>query len=355
MSEQLLDQAEAVRPGEELNIAQLQPWLNEHIGDLHGTPQVTQYSGGVSNWTYCLAFNNRSLILRRGPDGTKAKGAHDMQREHDLQRDLKRVFAAVPQVYGYCEDETVIGSDFYVMEKLDGIIPRKNLPKSLQLSRDEVRNLCTNAIDTLIDLHHVDYQSAGLGHIGIGAGYTQRQIDGWINRYNRAKTWNIPRAKKVTQWLQASIPATENLCITHNDFRFDNLVLDVQQPTRIISVLDWELATIGDPLMDLGNTLAYWVQADDDKLMQSTRKQPTHLDGMMTRSEVVDYYCEKTGLNASDFAFYEVYGLFRLAAIAQQIYYRYHHKQTRNPAYKNYWFFVNYLIRRCKKIIKTAG
>ncbi|WP_100656505.1 phosphotransferase family protein [Alteromonas flava] len=355
MPNKLVDTAGAVRPGEELDLAKLQPWLDSTIDGLEGSPEVTQYSGGVSNWTYCLAFANRSIILRRAPDGTKAKGAHDMQREFRLQHDLKPVFDKVPVVLGYCEDPELIGSDFYVMEKLNGIIPRKNLPRELKLSSSDVATLCQNAVDTLIDLHQVDYQAAGLEHLGKGAGYTERQISGWIKRYQNAKTWNVPKAKRVTEWLISNLPSKESLCITHNDYRFDNLVLAPETPTQIIGVLDWELATIGDPLMDLGNTLAYWVEASDDKLMQSTRKQPTNLAGMMTRQEVIDYYCEKTGNHAADFAFYEVYGLFRLAAIAQQIYYRYYHKQTRNPAYKHYWFFVNYLIRRCKKIIEKAG
>lgn len=355
MSNTGVDVAGNVRPGEELNLERLLPWLEEHVGDINGEPRVAQYTGGVSNWTYCLSFDERELILRRGPDGTKAKGAHDMKREHDLQRDLGRVYDKVPDVFGYCADEEVIGSDFYVMQKLNGIIPRRNLPKSVKLNEKDVSTLCRNAIDALIELHQVDYKSAGLEHIGKGAGYVQRQIAGWIGRYQKAKTWNVPKAKKVTDWLTHNLPTQEHLCITHNDFRFDNLVLDPANPTEVIGVLDWELATIGDPLMDLGNTLAYWVEAGDDKLMQSTRKQPTHLRGMMSRAEVVEYYCDKTQRDAKDFVFYEVYGLFRLAVIAQQIYYRYHHKQTRNPAYKHYWFFVNYLIRRCKKIIKAAG
>lgn len=355
MSKDSLDSGHAVRPGEELNLDRLLPWLNDNIGGLSGTPQVTQYSGGVSNWTYCLTFDNHELILRRAPDGTKAKGAHDMQREHDLQRDLKPVFAQLPDVYGYCPDSALIGSDFYVMEKLVGIIPRRNMPRGVDLSRSQVEQLCRNAIDSLIALHKVDYQAAGLNHLGKGSGYAERQIHGWIGRYQKAKTWNVPKAKGVTEWLIRHLPQKESLCITHNDFRFDNLVLAQDDPTQIIGVLDWELATIGDPLMDLGNSLAYWVEAGDDRLMQSTRKQPTHLNGMMTRQQVIEYYCRQTDRDARDFAFYEVYGLFRLAVIAQQIYFRYHHKQTRNPAYKHFWFFVNYLIHRCKKIIKTAG
>lgn len=157
------------------------------------------------------------------------------------------------------------------------------------------------------------------------------------------------------RWLQDNLPEHETICLTHNDFRFDNVVLDANDPTRVIGILDWELATLGDPLMDVGNMLAYWIQADDDAIARSTRRQPTHLDGMLTRQQVIDYYCDKTGFKAQDFTFYEVYGIFRLSAIAQQIYYRYHHKQTRNPAFKNFWFLVNYLHWRCRKLIRASG
>ncbi|MCC2605835.1 phosphotransferase family protein [Planctobacterium marinum] len=348
----LLDKANQVRPGEELDIARVDAWLQVHVDGLQGTPAVTQYSGGASNWTYCLAYANREIILRRAPAGTKAKGAHDMGREYRLQKALKPVYDYVPEMLGYCEDESVIGTDFYVMEKLTGIIPRKNLPRALSLDSTTTHTLCKNVLDCMIQLHKVDYKAADLAHLGKGAGYIKRQIEGWCHRYQKAKTWNVPSGKFVMNWLQNNMPVSEQICITHNDFRFDNVVLDEHDPTRILGVLDWELATLGDPLMDLGNTLAYWVQEDDDFLAQQTRRQPTHLHGMLSRDEVVAYYCQQMDIDIDDFTFYEVYGLFRLAGIVQQIYYRYHHKQTRNPAYKQFWVFVHYLLWRCKKAIK---
>ncbi|GAC35272.1 phosphotransferase family protein [Paraglaciecola polaris] len=353
----VVDEAGHVRQGEELDVASLLPWLNSQLPHLNGTPKVTQYAGGASNWTYCLTFNeatspDNEVILRRGPAGTKAKGAHDMGREYRLQAALKPVYKYVPEMLAHCEDKGVIGAEFYIMEKFNGIIPRKNMPRDLPLSTQDTRTLCENALDSLIELHKVDYQAADLSHIAKGSGYAQRQIDGWITRYHKARTWNVPKANYICDWLQANLPDNEHICLTHNDFRFDNLVLDAHEPTHIIGVLDWELATLGDPLMDLGNSLAYWVQADDDRLAKSTRRQPTHLNGMYTRKEVIAYYLDKTGFKADNVAFYEVYGLFRLAAIAQQIYYRYHHKQTNNPAFKNIWFFVHYLLWQCRKAIK---
>ncbi len=350
----VLDKANSVRPGEELDKAKVDAWLKELLPDLEGEPSITQYSGGASNWTYCLTYPDRELILRRAPAGTKAKGAHDMGREFRLQQALKPVYDYVPAMIGFCDDESVLGTDFYVMEKLTGIIPRKNMPRGLDLDANTTRSLCHKVLDCMIELHQVDHEAAGLSHLAKGAGYTQRQIEGWSHRYRKAKTWNVPSGKYVMDWLASNMPANERICLTHNDFRFDNVVLDENDVTKVLGVLDWELATLGDPLMDLGNTLAYWVEADDDFMAQMTRRQPTHLPGMLSRKEVVAYYCEKMDFDVEEFTFYEVYGLFRLAAIVQQIYYRYHHKQTRNPAYQRFWLFVHYLLWRCKRAIKSG-
>jgi aminoglycoside phosphotransferase (APT) family kinase protein len=348
------DTAGKVRSGEELDLSKLNPWLLERVSGISGVPDVTQYAGGASNWTYCLSYPEKQVVLRRAPNGTKAKGAHDMGREYRLQAALKPVYQYVPEMLAHSNDESIIGAEFYVMEKLNGLIPRTNMPRGLDLSPEQCRQLCFNALDSMIELHHVNYKDAGLEKIAKGEGYTERQIKGWSHRYQKAKTWNVPSGKSVIKWLSDNMPETESICLTHNDFRLDNLVLDADQPTKIIGVLDWELATLGDPLMDLGNSLAYWVEAGDDFFAQKTRRQATHLDGMLTRQEVIEYYLEKTNRVVEDFTFYEVYGLFRLAAIVQQIYYRYHHKQTRNPAFKILWVFVHYLMHRCRKAINTS-
>lgn len=349
-----LDAAGAVRKGEELNVAAMDAWLKPRVEGLTGTPGVTQYSGGASNWTYRLHYPSHDLILRRPPAGTKAKSAHDMGREFRIQSALKPVYPYVPKMIAHCADDSVIGAEFYVMERVAGLIPRRNLPRGMDASKENVRKLCLAWLDAFVELHKVDYKAAGLEQLGKGAGYTRRQIEGWSERYTKARTWNVPSGKFLMKWLAENIPAVERICVTHNDFRFDNLVLDANQPTRIIGVLDWELATLGDPLMDLGNSLAYWVQADDDFLMRSVRRQPTHLPGMLTRAEVVRTYCEKMGFQPDNWTFYEVYGLFRLSVIAQQIYFRYHHKQTRNPAFKKFWIIVNYLHWRAGRSIKKA-
>lgn len=334
--------------GEELAIARTDAWLKEHVAGLRGTPRVTQFSGGASNWTYRLQYERHDLVLRRPPVGTKAKSAHDMGREYRLQKALRPVFPYVPEMIAHCADETVIGAEFYVMQHLEGVIPRKDF----QLPAETARRLCSRFLDTLIALHRVDYVAAGLDHLGKGAGYTRRQVEGWSERYTKARTWNVPRGTRVMRWLADNIPAHETICVTHNDFRFDNIVLDPLDPTTILGVLDWELATLGDPWMDVGNALAYWVEAGDDFVARSTRRQPTQLPGMLTRREVISYYAEKTGSWPASPAFYEVFGLFRLSGIAQQIYYRYHRGETRNPAFRTFWVMVNYLHWRCRKAMR---
>jgi aminoglycoside phosphotransferase (APT) family kinase protein len=346
----------SVRPGEELDVAAVDRWLRGVEPSLAaGLPEVTQYSGGASNWTYRLRYANRDLVLRRPPAGTKARSAHDMAREFRVQQALKPVFPLVPAMVGLCQDPSVLGTDFYVMERIDGLVPRARLPEEARLGRGGARRLCEALVDRLVELHAVDPAAAGLASLGKGPGYPRRQVEGWSDRYLRARTWNVPSFAWVRRWLAERIPADAGTCVIHNDWRLDNVVLDRAEPTRIVGVLDWEMATVGDPLMDLGCALAYWVHADDPWLMRLTRRQPTDAPGMLRREEVVARYLARTGLKTERWAFYEVFGLFRLAVIAQQIYFRYHHSQTRNPAFRRFWILVNYFDRRCRGIARRSG
>ena len=277
-----------------------------------------------------------------------------MGREHRVQAALKPLYPCVPTMIGLCEDASIIGAPFYVMERIPGIILRRRLPDEFGFDAARTRTLCLNVLDKLIELHQVDPAAPGLAGLGKGPGYPKRQIEGWSERYERARTFNVPSFRRVRDWLKANTPADVAACVIHNDFRFDNVVLDPDEPTRVIGVLDWELATVGDPLCDLGSSLAYWVQADDDFVARKIRRQPTHLPGMLTRREVVERYLDRMQLKAPNWPFYEAYGVFRLAAIAQQIYYRYHHKQTRNPAFKNLWLLMHYFHWRCQWLIRAA-
>jgi len=348
----VLDEAGPVRRGEELPVERVDAWLKERVPSLSGTPRVTQFSGGASNWTYRLQYEKDDLILRRPPAGTKARSSHDMKREFTVQQALKPLFPLVPDMVAYCGDAEVIGAEFYVMRRIEGIIPRRRL--GVELDADATRRLCERFVDTLVALHRVDAEKGGLAHLGKGAGYTRRQIEGWSDRYRRARTWNVPSFEGVMRWLAERTPDDAATCVIHNDYRLDNVILDPAEPTRIVGLLDWEMATLGDPLMDLGNSLAYWVQADDGRLALATRRQPSHLPGMLTRAEIVERYFERSGLPPRDMTFYEVYGVFRLAGIVQQIYYRYHHKQTRNPAFRRFWLLTHYLHRRCRALMRDA-
>ena len=264
--------AAPVRDEDAFDVERVANWLRENapgeVG-MDGVPEVQQFVGGASNLTYLLRYGGgpdaggRDLILRRPPTGTKAKGAHDMRREHDIQAALAPVFPAVPRMVAFCADDDLIGSPFYVMERIEGTILRRDVPPELGLDRSAVAVLCRTAVDTLVALHDVDVEAAGLAGLDRGDGYVRRQVDGWCGRYRRARTDDVGDFEATMAWIEAHQPDDLPHVLIHNDFRFDNLVLDPDDPTRIVGVLDWEMATVGDPLMDLGAALAYWVQADD--------------------------------------------------------------------------------------------
>ena len=350
-----------VRDEDAFDVSAALAWLRGHADVPGGSPEVQQFVGGASNLTYLLRLPGRDLILRRPPTGAKAKSAHDMLREFTIQSRLASAFSYVAPMVAFCGDESVIGSQFYVMERLEGVILRRDLPPQMVLSGDETSRLCTRVLDVLVELHQVDPAGAGLAEIGRGRGYVGRQVAGWSDRYRRARTDNVGDYEAVMRWLHERQPADVATCVIHNDFRLDNVVLeqtpDRPSPLSVRGVLDWEMATLGDPLMDLGGAMAYWIQADDDEYYSQFRRQPSDLPGMLTRAEVVAYYAERTGLAVSpeQWTFYEVFGLFRLAVIAQQIYYRYHHRQTRNPAFRYFWLMVGYLDWRCRRTIRRAG
>ncbi|WP_406470320.1 phosphotransferase family protein [Streptomyces sp. NBC_01615] len=354
--------ARPVRDEDAFDVAAMAVWLAENATpgstdlDLSAVPEVRQFSGGVSNLTYLLRYPDGDLILRRPPKGTHRKGAHDMGREHRVQTQLGRLLPHVPRTVALCEDPAVIGTPFYVMRRLLGPIPRKDLPHGVVLDREQTAALCRNVIDLLVDLHAVDLTATGLGDLGKGDGYVRRQVEGWSERYRTARTWNVGGFERVMRWLADNQPADRPHTLVHNDFRFGNVVLEPEDPTRPVGLLDWELATVGDPLMDLANSLGYWVQADDGRDMQAFRRQPTHLPGMMTREEVVAYYCARTGTGMThrEWAWYQVFGLFRVAVIAQQVYQRYLTRQTTNKQFRLFGVAVVLLELRCRRIIATA-
>ena len=350
-----LDQARALRDEDAFDVVRVDAYLKRHIEDLHGTPTVTQFPGGASNLTYLLTYPNRELVLRRPPVGAKAKSAHDMLREAQVMASLKPHYPYVPTILAACEDATVIGQHFYVMERLRGIILRRDLPAELGLDSDGVHALCHSFVDRLVELHRVDTSNPDVQHIGKGEGYIARQVSGWSDRWRQAAIDDTDPCNDVVAWLNEKQPAHDNAtCVIHNDYRFDNVVLDPERPLHIIGVLDWEMATLGDPLMDLGGSLAYWVQADDDATFQSFRRQPSNAPGMLTRREVIDYYGHRTGRAVDNFDFYEVFGVFRLMVIIQQIYRRFALGQTTQPQFAGFGQAARYMGERCRRIIARS-
>lgn len=286
-----------------------------------------------------------------------------MAREHDLQEALAPVFGLVPRMVALAPDSAVLGDPaaggFYVMEHLAGTILRSDLEPGLAAATTpaDLDALCGAAVDVLVALHEVDVDASGLARFGREGSSVDRQVAGWIRRFEAARTPDVPDFADVTAWLDAHRPADVGRCLTHNDFRFDNLVLAggplEGRPFEVVGVLDWELATVGDPLCELGSALAYWVQADDDPAFRATRRQPTHLEGMWTRREVVERYAARRGLavDAASWRFYEVFGLFRLAVIIQQIWTRYVAGATTNPAFASFGDLVVLLEQRCRRVV----
>ena len=353
--------AREVREEDSFDVARVAEWLRTHAATaegLEGEPGVRQFTGGASNLTYLLRYpSGRDLIVRRAPQGTKARGAHDMRREYVIQSALAPVFDHVATMVAFCDDADVVGGDFYAMDRIPGVIPRSEWPVDVPLSPEQARALCLHAVDVLAELHGIDAGRAGLADLGKGSGYVRRQVEGWSTRYRNARTEDVPDLEDVMAWLDERQPDDVATCVIHNDYKLDNLVLDADDPTRVVGVLDWEMATLGDPLMDLAGSMAYWVQADDSDEVQMMRRVPTHLPGMLTRDEFVAAYCERTGRTVSpeQWRFYEVFGLFRMAVIAQQIYYRFFHRQTTNEMYALFGPAVQIIGRRLDGLIGSGG
>jgi aminoglycoside phosphotransferase (APT) family kinase protein len=350
------DKPAGVRQGEELDLNAAERFLKHNIPGLEGRPSVEQFPSGYSNLTYLVRFGDKELVLRRPPFGRKAKTAHDMGREYRILKALNPVFPYCPKPLVYTEDESVLGCPFYVMERIHGIILRKIPPKGLEITPDQMRSLCENLLDVHCELHAIDYKAIGLEGFGKPEGYVRRQVEGWSERYKAARTPDAPAFEKVMDWLHDKMPpAFPKPAVIHNDFKFNNVVLDPDNLLKIVGVLDWEMATIGDPLMDLGCSVGYWIQRDDPPDFQATGTLPTNLPGALTRDEMVKRYAEKTGILINNFDFYLCFGFFRLAVIAQQIYYRFYHGQTKDQRFKSLIIAVRLLEVQAHKTMEQSS
>ena len=338
----LLDEPRPVRAGEELDTARLGAFLNEAIPGLDGPLEVRQFPSGFSNLTYLVRAGEQDLVLRRPPVGSKVKAAHDMHREYRVLSALHPVYPKAPRPLAYCDDADVLGAPFYVMERISGVILRGKKPEGFACTPALARTCCEVFVENLARLHEVDYEAIGLGDLRREGSFARRQVDGWINRYRGSQTDDVPAIEQLAKYLDENCPEDTGAVFIHNDYKFDNIVLDPDDLSRIRGVLDWEMSTIGDPLMDLGAALSYWSEEKDFSL----GIVPCFLTlepGSMTRQEVVDAYGARTGRDVSNILFYFIFGLLKLAVIAQQIYYRYKQGLTKDERFAPLIFVVGAL------------
>jgi aminoglycoside phosphotransferase (APT) family kinase protein len=311
-----------VRQGAELPIANLSEYLCRQLGPDYAIREVRQFPGGYSNLTYLLLLRQGELILRRPPPGADIKGAHDMGREFAVLSALEGHFQLIPKPVLYTEDAAIIGAPFFLMERVSGLILR-GAPGAPGFDAVTMQHVSEAVVDTLATLHRTPIQTSALAQLGKPEGYTDRQLKGWIERYTRAATDTVPEMAAVAEWLPLHLPSASPAALIHNDFKYDNLVLDPEKPERIRAVLDWEMATLGDPWMDLGTTLAYWTEPREAQQMPLAAATLTWLPGNLNRQGVLERYQQQSAHNTPDILFYFAFGAFKVGVIIQQIYARY--------------------------------
>ncbi len=316
---------------EHISIELLNNLLSKQAINIAPVTSITRFPGGYSNLTYCITTAEKQYVLRTPPPGAHIKSAHDMGREFKVLSLLKPHFNKVPTPIYFCEDDSLLGAPFYIMEKIEGNILRAHNAPKLNLPPSIYETLSEKLIDTLSALHAIDINSTGLNQLGKPAGYVTRQVEGWIKRYYTAETDTIKSMNATAQWLQAFQPIEQVPSLLHNDFKYDNVVLAENNFTEIVGVLDWEMATVGDPLMDLGAMLAYWFEAGEGAIFKNYNL--TWLPSNYTRQQLIDRYAKNTGRDLSDIHFYYVFGLFKNAVIAQQIYHRFKQGKSSDPRF----------------------
>ncbi len=335
----------SIRKGEELNTSSLSAYLaSRGIAD-SSEIVIEQFPAGSSNLTYLVRVGGNEYVLRRPPFGNTVKTAHDMSREFNVLSKLSAVYAPAPKPLLFCDDESVIGSEFYLMERRHGRIIRGRSPEELETSPELQRRVSERFIKNLSDLHALDYKFAGLGDLGKPVDYNRRQVEGWTKRYLAAKTHELPELEKAIVWLNDNIPPESGASLIHNDYKFDNIMLDPNDLTRVTAVLDWEMVTVGDPLMDLGTTLGYWMSSEVGDELLSMPFNPRVLMENISREQLVEMYAAASGRDVSNILFYYVFGTFKIAVIAQQIYSRYVKRFTSDERFAGFDRFVAALGR----------
>ena len=343
------DKSRDVREGEELDVKRLEPYLKDHLG-LKGDLEVSQFPSGFSNLTYGLALGGKNFVLRRPPFGANIKSAHDMGREYKILSHLNPAYTKVPRPLLFCKDKSILGADFYVMERVEGVILRAKMPAKMTPNPALMSDIAQSLISSLAELHSVDLNAAGLSNFGKPQGYIVRQISGWTKRYVVSQTDDIATLDVAATWLAENLPEDTGPALIHNDYKYDNVVLDPNDWTKIIAILDWEMATVGDPLMDLGTSLGYWVEKDDPPAMQNLGLSPTALPGNPSRAQVLQMYEKASGRAVPNPVFYYVYGLFKVAVILQQIYARYKKGLTEDERFAG----LIHAVYACGQMAETA-
>jgi aminoglycoside phosphotransferase (APT) family kinase protein len=334
-----LDQPSAVRPESSFDVAALATWLRARAASggldpagLDVAPELLQFGRGYSNLTYLVRFGARELVVRRAPPGINIKSAHDMGREFRILSALAPTWSKAPRPLAHCDDASVIGTPFYVMDRVRGVILRARVPDSIVLDPPTLQRISTSTCDTLAEIHNLDWRAVGLGDLGKPEGYIERQVKGWAERYRKAQTDDVPTFERLGAWIEEHKPAESGATLVHNDFKYDNVVL-APDLSGVVAVLDWEMATIGDPLMDLGTALGYWIEPEDPPVFQVTVFGPTNRPGNLTRLEFIERWSRATGRDASNVLFYYAFALFKLSVVAQQLYKRYVDGLTKEDRY----------------------
>jgi aminoglycoside phosphotransferase (APT) family kinase protein len=348
------DHPTAVRPGEELDVPKLEPFLRSHFPGESAPLLVKQFPSGHSNLTYSIYLGENQLVLRRPPFGSKVKSAHDMGREFRVLSKLHASYPPAPEVLLFCDDPFVLGAPFYIMRPISGIILRRDPPVGLEFSPATARRLSESFVDNLALLHGLDYQAIGLADLGKPDGYLERQVRGWTERYTGSQTHDYPEVTAIAEWMTQNMPSTQDATLIHNDYKYDNTVLDPHDVTKIIGLLDWEMSTIGDPLTDLGTTLAYWIDPQDPQELQDHRSAPTTFPGNLTRNEIVQRYARKTGRDVSQIAFYLAFARFKIAVIVQQIYFRFHQGLTKDQRFASMPGRIHIMLRAALQCAQTG-
>jgi aminoglycoside phosphotransferase (APT) family kinase protein len=342
-----------VRAGEELDLRALNEWLAAYAPEIGPVSAVDQFSGGFSNLTYLLKSGSGEFVLRRPPAGVGKGSAHDIAREYRILGAVAPRAIPVPRVIALCEDPSVLGVPFYLMERVRGVILQRGT--DAKFSADTMRGISESFVETFAAIHSVDATDPAIAAPGKSDGYVSRQIAGWTKRWRASRIDDVPAMERVADWLASHEPAPSGACLVHNDFKYDNLVLDPANPRRIIAVLDWEMAALGDPLMDVGTSMGYWVEATDHPALQSLGLGVTALPGNFTRSEFWESYLVRTGRPPISPAFYYAFGLFKIAVIAQQIYFRYRKGLTADERFARLGDAVGFFALIAERATLQAG